>query len=112
MKYQLEFAALIQHEFPQLSAHEVAVAIQKLIRLGSRYRKLAIAYTGTMSEQEYTTRSRSVEEEMAEVVQEYFGPLCRLVFDGDPRGYGMIKLVVPSGRTNDFAQTGLVIPGS
>ena len=33
----------------------------------------------------------------------------RPVFQGDPRG-AVVKLVVPSGRTDDWGQTGLCVP--
>ena len=51
-------------------------------------------------------RDRRNEEKITELLKPY---KCYPIFNGDPRG-AVVKIQVPSGRTNDFAQEGICVP--
>lgn len=104
------FIADIQAEAPNV---ELAT-ITKLIRLARRHHRLAELCCGDGSiNQAQKAKAAEVEiekvRERLEHVIQYFGKGWGVRCSGDPRGC-TVKLVMPSGRTNDWGKEGYCVP--
>lgn len=51
-------------------------------------------------------KGRRIEQRVSELCAKHG---LKPVFNGDPRG-AVLKIIVPSGRTNDWGQTGVCVP--
>jgi hypothetical protein len=100
----VSFAVALAEEFPRVAG--MPALVLKLVRLSKRHHRL---------QELGCNRGLSAAEEAAEkrcedAIQRLCRGLgCEPVFSGDPRGC-TVKLRLPSGRTNDFAGTGLCVP--
>ena len=52
-------------------------------------------------------RSDAIEARILTLVQTWIDPYASAIFGGDPRG-ATVKIVLPSGRTNDFGREGII----
>ena len=128
-KEREEFAAVLCRELPDLTGMEAVEAARKLCRLAATHRRLAVAHCNgdypagngerkteicPLCEQSWTLGTVKktgcpdcrCESEIKELVAELG---LGVKFQGDPRGC-TVKLQVPSGPTNDWAQQGLCVP--
>lgn len=126
------FIGRMVHEYAgTLSVEEVVAAVRRILRLGVRYRRLQEAYcnddwpaghgqrnVAVCPRCESTWDPATVRKDgclncrtEAAVVATAQRLGCGVVFQGDPRG-ATIKLVLPSGYTDDWAREGLCVPTS
>ena len=77
-----------------------------VLRQSIRYQHLqeAACNRGLTVAEDWT--ERRIEDNLAEVLSHY---QMRPMFQGDPRG-ATVKIVVPSGKTNDWGNTGICVP--
>lgn len=98
------FAVAMAEEFPRVA--DLPSAVLRLVRLSKRHARFQEAscnYGLTAAEE---AAERRCEDAIWRVCR---GLGCELVFSGDPRGC-TVRLRVPSGRTDDFAGTGVCVP--
>ena len=110
MSYQREreeFLSAFAREFPN-ARHEVALLMLRNASAEQRYNEIC-------SSIEVSDREARRLDKASERRTERMRELCRsigaeLVENGDPRGYSYL-IRVPSGRTTDWGNRGIGIPG-
>lgn len=126
----MEFIAILQSEFSDKNPYHMALAAEQIIRLGRRHHRLAeihcsrdfqpneaIQYgqdpnnVDEVIDESSPLYKRTIEYKLGEVSEEFFDGKLGFKLSGDPRGV-TVKLVVPSGRTNDFGGEGIRVPGA
>ena len=120
-RLRFEFIAAMQREYKAGLGQEhdesggfhapIAEACRDLMRLGATYGRLAEMECnderfGTKEERRQGSIERSVQRILKGAM-----PGAHAVFSGDPRG-NTIKVTVPSGRTDDWGDTGICVPTS
>jgi sugar phosphate isomerase/epimerase len=97
---------------PKLSEHDIKRIADLLMRHGTTYCRLQEdACNLEMNDRQQARHDKREKQIEARVTQ-----LCEELgakpdFQGDPRGH-TIKLVVPSGKTDDWGATGICVPTS
>ena len=109
MSYQRdrdEFLAILTQELPDLDAGHVAEVARNLCMLANTSQRYAVlaCNVGLTERQE---RADAANDARIKALAESVG--CGVVLSGDPRG-AVVKIIVPSGRTNDWGQTGICVP--
>ena len=98
------FAVAMAEEFPRVAG--LPALVLRLVRLSKRHARFQeLGCNRGLSAAEERAEQRC-EDAIRRVCQ---GLGCEPVFSGDPRGC-TVRLRVPSGRTDDFAQEGVCIP--
>ena len=111
-KQRESFAVAMAKELPDLSIEQVARLASLLMRQGSTYCRLQEETCGVEMTERQEKRHDRKEANVERRVTELCAPHnIRPVFEGDPRGH-TIKLVMPSGRTDDWGHTGICVPTS
>lgn len=104
---------------------EALIAARLLCRHGKTYHSIQEAMCNGVEWAQYDTnesfnrrqarheawtekRDRQLEKRIRSIV-EGLGPGFGVIFQGDPRGC-TVKVVVPSGRTNDWGREGICVP--
>lgn len=104
-----EFVAVLAREATGKTIREIITAAGILCRLGRAYLRLQEIDCNTgLSDRERATESR-VESRIRATAATIGVSAVR--FGGDPRG-ATVKLVLPSGLTNDWCREGWCVPGS
>ncbi len=106
-EYRDEFAVIMAREISE-PAYYVASLCTTLVKLGRSHRRLQEADCNYGLTPRQQARERNIEEQIRQLCQPHG---ITPVFQGDPRGT-TVKLVVPSGATNDFGRTGVCVPDS
>lgn len=97
-----EFAHLMGKEAPRMSFHEV----RHLMMLARKLQRLAEEDCNRgLTDKEHTLWDRAT----AHITGMCVLADCAALIGGDPRG-AIVKIVVPSGRTNDWGQEGICVP--
>lgn len=99
----MTFGMMVGAEFP----HARTVYVWELLTLARRHGRLAERACNE-DVPGLEAKTEKLEKAIADVCRK-IDPGCVPVFSGDPRG-ATVKLRVPSGRTNDFGGTGIVVP--
>ena len=109
MSYQkdrAEFLAIMTQELPGYTAHHVAEICRNLCMLAQTARRYAVIDC-TIGLTESQARADERNDARIRALVESVG--CGVVLSGDPRG-AVVKVTVPSGRTNDWGQIGICVP--
>jgi len=127
-----EFIGLLNREYPHMSVTQISKHAGRLMRLGRQYARIQEAicngdYPADNGERPVAPCPKCEQGFAAESIRSGLCPACRKeaeirtacralpgcepIFGGDPRG-ATVKLRVPSGRTNDWGQTGICVPNS
>ena len=133
-KERLQFEEILASEAGQLNhgalpqwsrEHKGRIAAKLLLRHGKTYARLqemncngvgtwynedpqSFAKRQERFEKYLEHREQLLEKRIKAIVAE-LGPGFNVVFGGDPRGC-TVKVVVPSGRTNDWGKEGICVP--
>lgn len=102
----IEFVLIMGRE-TSLSPHFVGL-LMKLAKQYQRLQEIACERALTKKESEKESRLEKKIEATANTFR-HIHPAVGVKFSGDPRGY-CVKLVVPSGFTNDMGQEGVYVP--
>jgi hypothetical protein len=112
------FGAVLAREWPAAHPNMCGRVAALLISIGSRSKRLAEAWcNGSIDEQAHERAQRMhVDGPAAEAMAMIAAmPTIEagklLLIQNDPRG-ATIKLILPSGYTDDFGGTGFCVPGS
>lgn len=126
-----EFMALLAKEMPETPSHLVVDFARKIMRQAKTHGRLAEAHCNgdwpadngerktelckgcecgwvpsTISKKTGLCKSCRIEVAIAKECEPFS---IKADFQGDPRGC-TVKLVVPSGKTNDWGKTGICVP--
>ena len=99
-----EFVAAMVQEYPAMATGLLLTILDKLMRLSKKHCRLQ---EQACNEQVPEDHDAKCEQKIRELCNQLYG--CSPVFSGDPRGC-TVKLRVPSGKTNDWGQTGICVP--
>ena len=103
------FAATLQAEKPKQAPHLTARDALALMRLGRQHSTQAVNLCNIPNYQEkYDKRTANIRERLALILAHYG---ARAITGGDPRGC-IVKLILRSGRTNDFDGEAYCVPGA
>jgi len=112
------FGAVLAREWPAAHPNMCGKVAALLISIGGRSKRLAEAWcNGSIEDAEHERAQRMhVEGPAAEAMAMIaavptIDAASLLLIDNDPRG-ATIKLLLPSGFTDDFGGTGFCVPGS
>jgi hypothetical protein len=102
-----ELVAVLSREVPDWTPAALAALVDRLVLLSRRHCRLMehSCNYGLDERQERTV------ERLRERISDELPKGVRAVFQGDPRG-ATVKLLLPSGRTNDWGAEGGCVPGS
>ena len=105
----MEFAAVLQAELPKNPPHLTARDAMALMRLGRQHSTQAANLCNIPNYQEkYDKRTANIRVKIVDILFPYGAhALC----GGDPRGC-IVKLILRSGRTNDFDGEAYCVPGA
>lgn len=95
-----------EKKFRGLNRAVVTALADRLITLAGKYDKLQVLACNRGLTPAQEKREAALEAEIRELCQGFAIIPC---FDGDPRG-SVVKLKVPSGRTNDQSGEGICVP--
>lgn len=104
-----EFQLQLAKEFPSKPLTELSDFVEKICPLGRRYSSLQVKNCNLGLTKTDERAEAKIEETIKKMAADFGFPGVEL--NGDPRGY-TIKLVLPSGRSNNFGGTGWGVPGS
>lgn len=99
----IEFVALMTREFPGTA--DLAGKLAELLRAARAHGRLQ---EQACNEQVPDGHDAKCEQRIRTICTAIH-PECKPVFSGDPRG-ATVKLVLPSGKTNDWGGTGICVP--
>lgn len=126
---ETEFVSIMGQEFPDISPYRLSFALNEIMRLSRRHHTICENYCNrelTDNEQiayGYDPKTddsiapgdklwpRTIEGKLEKINEEIFDKRLAFKLQGDPRG-ATVKIVVPSGRTNDWGKEGIIVPGS
>lgn len=109
-----QFAATLAREFPKASASQIGEIAVELLVKGKKLHRAAEQYcNGDISEQVYDHLCANVGKAIARVAKECLdeAPALSWRTGSDPRGC-TLKLILPSGRTDDWGGEGFCVPGA
>src|SRR5205823_5419201 len=98
------FAVAMAEEFPRVAG--LPAVVLRLVRLSKRHARFQEASCNYGLSAAEEAAERRCEEAIRRLCR---GLGCEPVFSSDPRGC-TVKLRMPSGRTDDFAQEGVCVP--
>ena len=109
-KDEMEFIGILRAELPNVEWREVEQFARLLMRHSATHQRMAEEECCV----EMSERQAAWHEKRTQQVEARITVLCTPYgivpdFQGDPRG-ATVKLKVPSGRTNDWGQTGICVP--
>lgn len=105
---QTEFMHIIDEESKTgLEWHERRDLELELMKLARSYQRLQEADCNYGLSPRQQTRERNIEKRIRAIVERL--GLSGVKFSGDPRGY-TVKIVLPSGKTNNWGQEGYCVP--
>lgn len=110
MGYDKERSEFLQHfgrEFPN-ARHEVALAFLRAATSEQRWNEIDCSIE--ISDRERARHEKASERRTARVAKLAKSIGSELITNGDPRGYAYL-LKCPSGRSYDWGQRGLGVPG-
>ncbi len=111
MPDQPQFFATLAHEFPTVPAHRIAYIGLALIKCARAQQRISENLCNLPNYQDTYDRKR---DQINAKVSAALFELCEkkvipFITGGDPRG-AALKLVLPSGDTNDFGRGGYCVP--
>lgn len=99
----LEFGVIVARELPKATPW----ALTELCTLAKRHGNLQVKKCNVPFTEQDKKREENIEAKILAIAKEI--GCTKVDFGGDPRGCA-VKLVVKSGRTNDFAGDGICVP--
>lgn len=96
----IDFLHIMLDEYPRIDG----LLLDKLLVLSRRHARLQEKACNEPVPENHDQRT---EDRIRDLVDQL--PGCKVIFSGDPRGC-TVKLVVPSGRTNDWGAEGICVP--
>ncbi len=110
---QPQFFATLAHEFPTVPAHRIAYVGLDLIKCARAQNRIAVNLCNIPKYQAtYDRRAAAIRKKLYAlllVLQDNGAEPVAFITGGDPRG-AALKLVLPSGQTNDFGREGYCVP--
>jgi len=104
-----EFAARLARECPSVSISCIGDHVVRLMKNAHRYKLTCEMYcNGSMDDTEFEELANHYAEPIKTMIA-HLG--LKVEFQNDPRG-ATVKLILPSGYTDDFGGTGFCVPGS
>lgn len=105
-----EFVAIVTAEIEGAKyPHLIARDCVELRRLAVRRKSLTVAHCNYMEQDVFERRDKKLRARIEEAAKKLGA--VGVIFSGDPRGC-VVKLKLPSGKTNDFLQEGICVPGA
>jgi hypothetical protein len=87
------------------SPYGVAMFCDEIVRLTRRHHRATEEYCNTGD----PDGIEPIERKIRELISGFWGDNVTAKFSGDPRG-ATVKLQVPSGKTNDWNESGICVP--
>lgn len=103
------FFTVLAREYPKASESAITDAGVGLIYCATRQARIALKLcNGDITQESFDRRRRELEKLVGVIVRP-LSDSVEVVFNNDPGG-AALKLVLPSGRTNDFGGEGYCVP--
>lgn len=104
-----EFIGILAREFPDAPFGALLESARLLMRHAATLQRLAVALcNGWIDQEQYEKRTKTPSERIITLCKELPG-MGRPMLGGDPRG-AVVKLRLPSKRTNSFGGDGWCVP--
>jgi hypothetical protein len=99
-----EFFLTMAREYPDANLLDLRDTLAKLCKLSKYHASLQELACNEPVPEGHDEKCEAAIRKVCEAL-----PGCEPIFSGDPRGC-TVRLRVPSGRTNDWARTGICVP--